>query len=94
MGEIVGIRGAQTNKPNKSRAIPDTGHIKPLAKEAGGQCRVVHQDREEDESLNVGTLFANSCSMGVEDYDVMTLNEMRYHARLFLLKMRFPFFTV
>lgn len=42
--------GVQTNKPNRSRAIPDTGHIKLLIKEAGD---------EEDESLNNGILFAN-----------------------------------
>ena len=42
--------GVQTNKPNQSRAILDTGHIKPLIKEAGD---------EEDESLNNGILFAN-----------------------------------
>jgi hypothetical protein len=42
--------GVPTNKPNQSRAIPDTGHIKPLIKEAGDA---------EDESLNNGILFAN-----------------------------------
>jgi hypothetical protein len=55
--------GVQTNKPNQSRAIPDTGHIKPLIKEAGD---------EEDESLNNGILFANDlvCGGGLRRDDV------------------------
>jgi len=51
MGAIMDIReGVPTNEPNQSRAIPGTGLIKPLNKEAGDA---------EDESLNNGILFAN-----------------------------------
>jgi hypothetical protein len=50
-GATMDIReGVQTNKHNQSRAIPGTGLIKPLNKEAGDA---------EDESLNNGILFAN-----------------------------------
>jgi hypothetical protein len=56
MEAIMNTReGVPTNKPNQSRAIPDTGHIKPLIKEAGVA---------EDESLNSGILFANDSVWG------------------------------
>jgi hypothetical protein len=72
MGAIMDIReGVPTNKPNQSRAIPDTGHIKPLIKEAGDA---------EDESLNNGILFANdsvwSGGLWYDDVDWRAWDEM------------------
>jgi hypothetical protein len=74
MEETTDIQGGvPILRARQNPAIQATDHIKPTLVSRVDRCRVVRQVREEAESLNDGTLFANRGGIGVEDYEVTML---------------------